>query len=477
MDLRHDVALHVHEGVIAQIGPLRGMMGGNEDLPRYGGRGTIVMPGMTNAHHHFGITPLMAGVPFEPLEFWLPQFRMMRPVGARLDTLYSAIEMLESGVTTVHHIASALIGGPDDWDGQADAVIAAYGEAGMRAGWSVMLRDQNILAYDGDDALLAAMPEAARSWFAPRLYPRNGSTAAYLDFHHRLARRHAANPHLRVNYAPANLHWCSDPLLEALGAAARDNGARLHMHLVETERQAIYARERFGCSAVRHLERLGFLGPHTTFGHGNWLEPGDAEILGQCGCTLCHNASSGLRLGSGRADIATALKAGVGFALGIDQSNIADDRDMLLEMKLAWALHRGTTMFGPRVPEAEILRAVTETGAETAGFGGWTGRVECGMRADLVLLDRARVERPFTDPRTPPEALVLHRATKDAVQMVLVDGRPVVKDGKVCLFDRDAVLEEIRVKLTAPPSAAEVEAAAMVSAAMPAIRAHYARYA
>jgi hypothetical protein len=36
------------------------------------------MPGLVNGHHHFGVTPLMQGVPFAPLELWLPQFRAMR---------------------------------------------------------------------------------------------------------------------------------------------------------------------------------------------------------------------------------------------------------------------------------------------------------------------------------------------------------------------------------------------------------------
>lgn len=44
------------------------------------------MPGMVNGHHHSGITPLMHGVPFAPLEFWLPRFRAQRRVPLRLDT-------------------------------------------------------------------------------------------------------------------------------------------------------------------------------------------------------------------------------------------------------------------------------------------------------------------------------------------------------------------------------------------------------
>ncbi len=475
-ELRHDVAIRVHEGVIAQIGPLRGMIDGNEHLPRFGGKDTVAMPGLVNSHHHFGVTPLMAGIPFEPLEFWLPHFRAMRSVGPRLDTLYSAIEMLESGTTGVHHIASGLTGGSDNWEANADAVLAAYGEAGMRVGYSAMLRDQNILSYDGDQAVLDAMPEDARAWFEARLHPKGGSVRAYADFHRSLKRRYADNKRVRINYAPANLHWCSDDLLETIGAEARANEAQIHMHLVETKRQAVYARERFGCSAVRHLDDLGLLGAHVTLGHCNWLEGDDLSILGHCGCTVCHNASSGQRLGSGRADVAALSGHGVRVALGIDQSNIADDRDMLLEMKLAWALHRGTDLFTSRVEAPEVLRQATENGARSLGYGSVAGRLDCGLQADIVLLSRSKLERPYCDPATSIVDLILHRSRKDAIQHVFVDGNMVVRDGRVTLFDRDAVLEDIRLRLSQPWTTVETEAREMVHAALPAIRKAHERF-
>ncbi|MBE3638879.1 amidohydrolase family protein [Mangrovicoccus algicola] len=470
MRLRHDVAIRVEDGVIAQIGPLPGLVEGHEQLPQFGGPGMVAMPGLVNAHHHFGVTPLMNGVPFAPLEFWLPQFRAKRQVGTRLDTLFSAIEMLESGVTATHHIASGLVGGREDWNRAADETLAAYDEIGMRVGYSAMLRDQNILHYDGDAAVLAAMPEAARAWFAARLHPTGGSVRAYAGFHDALRARHAANPAVRINYAPANLHWCSDALLEFVAGDARAAGAQVHMHLAETERQAAHARRRFGRSAVARLRDLGLLGPNVTLGHCNWLDPGDVEMLADCGCTVCHNASSGQRLGSGKADVPALRRGAVPVALGIDQSTIADDRDMLLEMKLAWALNRGTQLHETGPDAAAVIGMATETGAATLGFGGLAGRLECGMRADMVLLSRERLEHPYVDPRVPVAELILHRARPGAVAHVFVDGRQVVAGGRVITIDREAVFAGIRARLAAPWSDREREAAEMVAAAMPAIR-------
>ena len=59
----------------------------------------------------------------------------------------------------------------------------------------------------------------------------------------------------------------------------------------------------------------------------------------------------------------TGCARGIPLALGIDQSNIADDRDMTLEMKLVWALHRETGLFNDRPGAAEVIAMATEGGA------------------------------------------------------------------------------------------------------------------
>ncbi|MGO7755660.1 amidohydrolase, partial [Rhizobium ruizarguesonis] len=75
--------------------------------------------------------------------------------------------------------------------------------------------------------------------------------------------------------------------------------AQVHMHLLETERKSSFAHNTFGHSAVQHLKALECLGPNVTLGQGNWMSREDLDIIADCGCSMCHNDSSGLRLGSG----------------------------------------------------------------------------------------------------------------------------------------------------------------------------------
>ncbi|UJW85702.1 amidohydrolase family protein [Devosia sp. SL43] len=462
-----DAAIHAVDGNIAEIGSAADLRSRFPDLPRHGGPGMIAMPGMVNGHHHSGITPLMHGVPFAPLEFWLPRFRALRRVPLRLDTLYSAIEMLESGTTTVHHIHGGVSGPPESWQQTADGVLGAYGEIGMRAGFSFMIRDRNRLTYEDDATLLAALPPEVAEWLGAQLAAEAVPVPELMEFYAGLVERWGGSDHVRLNLAPANLHWCSDEALGLIFDTARSAGSQIHMHLLETERQAHFARERTGRSAVAHLHHLGCLGPNVTLGHGNWLSRDDMDLLAEQDCTICHNASSGLRLGSGIAPVNRMLERGLRVALGIDQSGINDDRDMLAEIKLVWALHRETGLWNTRASATQVLRMATEHGAMTAGFGDRIGRLEVGRAADIVLLDRAEVERPAVDPRTPLVDTVLMRAKSQAVEQVFVGGRQVVANGRVIGIDRDAVMAEIAEEMRRPLTDAERQAAAMVDQIVP----------
>lgn len=466
-----DAALLVRDGRIAEIGDRARLVAAHPALPRFGGPDRIAMPGMTNSHHHFGVTPVMQGIGFAPLELWLPQFRAMRAIPPRVDTLYSAIEMLESGTTSVQHIHGGFAGPAEGWRTETDAILSAYGEIGMRAGFCWMIRDQHLLGYEPDAELLAAMPEGAAAVLGAQVEAASIPVTEYMDFHAELSAAYAGREDVRINLAPANLHWCSDAALELIFSTARDRGVQIHMHLNETERQAHYAEQRFGRSAIAHLSALGCLGPNVTFGHGNWSSRADLELLAECGCSLCHNASSGLRLGSGIAPVNAALARAVPVALGIDQSNLFDDRDMLAEIKLVWALHRETGLFNARPDAAKVLQMATEHGARTAGFGALAGRLEPGRVGDVVLLDRAAVERPFVDPRMALEETILHRARSGAVDQVFVGGALVVNGGRVTRIDRDAVMAEIGERLATPPSASELAARAAVAEAMPVLEA------
>src|SRR4029077_4178004 len=103
--------------------------------------------------------------------------------------------------------------------------------------------------------------------------PRDEHLRLFVELWERYGRNRGER--VRIQLAPANLHWCSDEALEGLRDHSRKYAVPLHMHLVETAYQKEYARRRTGTTALRHLHQLGLLGPQLTLGHGVWLSKED----------------------------------------------------------------------------------------------------------------------------------------------------------------------------------------------------------
>ncbi len=465
----------VRDGAIAAIGPASDLMRDHPGEPVIGTDHDVVLPGLVNAHHHTGLSPLQRGVLPAPLELWLPRFLGLRRIDARLDTLYAAIEMVESGVTTVQHIHGGPTGPQAAWSVEPERIMGAYAEIGMRASFCSMLRDRNRLVIGDDDPFFVSLPPSIAGTVRAVIEAEPRATRPQLDFFEELAARwnRPDSPLTRVQLAPANLHWCSDAsLLEQWDVAAR-HGVSLHMHLLETLYQHVFAQNQTGTTAVAHLARLGLLGPKLTLGHAIWLEEHDLALIAESGTKVCHNASSGLKLGSGVTPVTELAARGVTVALGIDQSGINDDHDMLQEMRLAWALARRPARWQPVPDAAAVFRMATEGGAATTDFDGVIGRLDPGRAADAILIDRAGFSSPSWDVDVPLLDALLHRARAGDVHTSMVAGRLIMQNRNLLFVDKAALLDEIAERLRAPADEAEVAARTLARDLLPYIEAFY----
>lgn len=472
-EILSEAAILVEGEKIAEIGPAETLRREHPGAEEIGGRGRVAIPGLVNAHHHVGLTPFQLGAADQPLELWFAERLAMRDVDPRLDTLFSAFEMIASGVTTVQHLHSRAPGDTDAVLARADAIIGAYTELGMRASYSFALRDQNRIIYAADEAFVASLPSALRAPVSDYLAGFGLPLDEQIGVFHALRARWADAALIGIQIAPSNLHWLSDAALDSAARMGEETGAPIHMHLLETPYQREYAQRRTGGSALAHIDRLGLLGPQLTIGHGVWMTGDDVELLTERGGCLCHNCSSNLRLKSGVADLVGFLASGVPVALGIDEAGINDDRDMLQEMRLALTLHRKPGHDTPHPSAAEILRMATEFGAATTPFADRIGRLAPGMLADIVLLDWAAVTRPYQDPDMPLVDVLVRRAKSGAVQTVLIGGRAVYHEGRFLNLDREAILEEISSSLDRPDTAAEAAQRRLASDLMEPVRDFY----
>ena len=112
------------------------------------------------------------------------------------------------------------------------------------------------------------------------------------------------------------------------------------MHCLESPYQREFGFASYGKSTVEHLHELGMLGPDVSLGHAVWLKDRDMEICAETGTSVCHNASSNLRLRVGILPAARMLEKGVNVSIGMDGTTLNDDEDMLQELRLVSKLHR-----------------------------------------------------------------------------------------------------------------------------------------
>jgi len=196
-----------------------------------------MLPGFVNGHHHVGLTPVQLGSPDMPLELWFITRMVTRNLNIYLDTLYSAFEMIASGITTVQHIHGWMPGTLSEVEAKAEQVIRAYEDIGMRVSYCYAVRDQNRLVYQADDEFVASLPKELQGpmkrWFERFKLGLDDAMGMFESMH----ARHNNKPRVKIQLAPANLHWCSDKALTVLSQTSKKYQVPMHMHLLETSMQ------------------------------------------------------------------------------------------------------------------------------------------------------------------------------------------------------------------------------------------------
>ncbi len=202
-------------------------------------------------------------------------------------------------------------------------------------------------------------------------------------------------------------------------------GRVLHAHVAEQRAEVTEARARHGRSPTELLADARLLTDRFTAVHGVWLDPGDIEVLGTAGATVCACPTTERDLADGVVDGAALAAAGVGLALGTDQHAaidlFAEARALELDQRLV------TGIRGHHDPAA-LLAAMTTGGAASLGWPE-SGRLAVGAPADLAVVGTDTVRLAGTRERDLATAIV-YAATAADVRATMVAGRWIVRDGR-----------------------------------------------
>lgn len=243
---------------------------------------------------------------------------------------------------------------------------------------------------------------------------------------------------VRVAVAPCSPFSVTAKLMTEAAGLARQHGVRLHTHLAETDDEESFCQERFGATPTEYVDSLGWLGDDVWMAHAVHL--GDAAIarFAATGTGVAHCPSSNARLGAGIARTRDLIDSGVPVGLGVDGAASNEAGSLLEELRHAalFARARG----GPAALSVrEALRLATMGGAQVLGRAGEIGSIEVGKLADLALwrvdtLAHAGIVDPVA-------ALAL--ASAPPLELLVVDGRPVVEADRLVTVDEDVLARDV----------------------------------
>ena len=446
-----DGAVFQEDGIIVAVGPYRSLRARFQADEELGGLEYAIIPGLINSHHHGrGVTTLQMGTCDDALELWILDGWGRRPYDHYLMTLYTALNMLESGTTTVmyNHPQTATATLRED----VDAVLRGFLDAGMRVAFSSYFRNQNRVVYAADGDFLSGLPSDLAEGVYRHLAATDMTDDEYFAFFREVYDRYNEDStgKVKVLLSPSNVQWNTDEFLQRTRETAVQYGTPIHMHLVESSYQKEYGIRTWGKTPVEHLQDLEFLGPELSCAHAVWLTERDIDLLAGAGATVCHNASSNLRLKNGIAPVNPMLARGLNVAMGTDSTAINDDDDLLQEMRLVSKLHRQPGIGAPAISAEQVLAMATANAAAPTGFAGEIGVLETGRKADMLLIRLVDLEDPYLDQDLPPLEAVLGRARAQDIDTVIVNGEALLKNGSHQRVNKDEIRRELRDQLARP---------------------------
>ena len=455
---RFRAAVLIRAGSVAAIGDRDTLRREHPGIPEAGGDGMLVLPGLINAHHHgMGISSVQLGFPDpgppEPglhdtaFESWMATMLALDAVDPYLNTLYKNVLQIESGITShlhMHFPSGTGDGAPEQaYAAELQETLRAHRDAGQRVTLAPHWSDRSRLAYDGDEAFIAALPADLQAR-ARRAAGARMPVEAYLATVGDLVRGLADDPLLSAQFSIMAPQWASDELVFAVGSAAADADAGIHLHALESRLQRAWGDGFANAGELQRLADAQVLTDRSALAHGVWLRDSDIELLASTGTTVVHNCASNLRLAAGVAPLRRLVASGVGVALGLDDMGVADDDDMFAEVRLAHVLQRvrGEAEH-PRLRATDMFGLMWDGGARAVGAATQIGRLEPGLRGDVAVLDLRALSAPFAVDDVDVWELLLARGKAVHVDSVIVEGRVLMQGRKLQHLDRDALAREV----------------------------------
>jgi len=236
----------------------------------------------------------------------------------------------------------------------------------------------------------------------------------------------AVAPHAPYSVSP---EW----MLKAKMLAERENVPIL-MHIAEKRTEAALILRNVGAfppgkSVIEYLDDIGFLGDRLVAAHVIYVDDEDMGILKRHGVGVGHNPKANSRATSGNSPAWKMYEAGIDIGLGTDGPLSSNQMDILNVMGYAATVARNfVESDNRRLPPYDLVYMATMGGARAIDMEDEIGSLEVGKKADIVIVD---TDATNMQPMYDPYATLAFSAYPENVRTTIVDGKIIVKDGRI----------------------------------------------
>lgn len=247
----------------------------------------------------------------------------------------------------------------------------------------------------------------------------------------------------RIVLAPCSPFSASETLYRESAVLARQYNVHLHTHLCETKDEEDYTLSTFGKRPFAYMESLGWTGKDVFYAHGIHFNDEELDRIAETGTKIAHCPCSNMKLSSGVMRLPDMLARGIDVGLAVDGSASNDGSNLMDEMRTAYLLHR--LSWGNRAPDGyEILQLATVGSARVLGRDD-IGSIEIGKAADMFAIRRDQSDLLCAD--LDPTAIFGNVGYHKPCDLVFVNGKLTVRDGRVLGIDEEKLIRDSREEL------------------------------
>ena len=375
-------------------------------------RGSLVMPGLINAHHHLystfarGFTP--PGKPARNFEetlqnLWWKLDKALDEEDVYYSALLAIMHAARAGCTTIidHHAS------PSCCDGSLDQVERAFRDVGLSGCLSYEVSDRN---RPGEGI------EENERYIRKCLDADDDQMGALFGLH------------ALLTLGTRTLDRCAE--------IGHSLGAGFHVHAAEDEIDVSTTMERYGRGVMDRFLDFGIAGPKTIFVHGVRFASRVLDLLRSTDSMLVNNPESNMNNGLGVAPILDMLKHGVLVGVGTDGMS-----SHMISQARAMYLHQRTYHRDPAVAFGEACDILLRNNRDICNrlFREPRGMLATGQLADIIIPDYV----PFTPLNADTFfGHLLFGLSFTRVRTTISRGEIIVDDGQILHLDED----EIRAK-------------------------------